>query len=257
MQDSLNIKILQQAETKAVNQTDGAAEELLLPSDLEKKQKEAREKDDKENQKRAEHEAAEAKRIQEWEAKQQAKKRAELNQLNQLKAMDNDQVMAASMRRVSADTERLTRRNMKECVSEHVQTLCLESPDFARLVMHPKKNMIHCFRYIYRKAKDFIEQEMKDNDIERATGLYGEDVPDDLCYQWAEDYFRDLEAEEDKEKEEKFVPRPYQSKTISKNQKAVPKKPDNKQEKKKQDAPADENVTGQLMLDFVAEVKAG
>ena len=146
---------------------------------------------------------------------------------------------------------------MKECVSEHIQTLCLDSPDFARLVMHPKKNMIHCFRYIYRKAKAFIEQDMKDNCVELTAGLYGEDVPDELCYQWAEDYFRDLDAEEDKEQEEKFVPRQFQSKTTSKQQKADQKKPDKKQEQKKQEVSADEGVAGQLMLDFVAEVKAG
>ena len=117
--------------------------------------------------------------------------------------------------------------------------------------------MIHCFRYIYRKAKAFIEQDMKDNCVELTAGLYGEDVPDELCYQWAEDYFRDLDAEEDKEQEEKFVPRQFQSKTTSKQQKADQKKPDKKQEQKKQEVSADEGVAGQLMLDFVAEVKAG
>ncbi len=35
---------------------------------------------------------------------------------------------------------------------------------------------------------------------------YGCDVPDDMCYQWAEDYFRDPDAKEDHEDEEKFVP---------------------------------------------------
>ena len=35
------------------------------------------------------------------------------------------------------------------------------------------------------------------------------------------------------------------------------KKPDKKQEQKKQEVSADEGVAGQLMLDFVAEVKAG
>lgn len=257
MQESLNIDMLQQEEKKAVNQMDSATEELLLPSDLENRREKAEEKDDKEAKKRAEHEAAEAKRKEEWEAKQQAKKKAELEQLDKLKTMNNDEIMTASMKRVSADTERLTRRNMKECVSEHIQTLCLESPDFARLVMHPKKNMIHCFRYIYRKAKDFIEQEMKDNNVEVTTGLCGEDVPDDLCYQWAEEYFRDLNADEDKEKEEKFVPRQYQAKTASMRQKAVQKKAEKKQEQKKQEALADEDVSGQLMFDFAAEVKAG
>jgi len=34
-------------------------------------------------------------------------------------------------------------------------------------------------------------------------------VPDDLCYQWAEDYFKDENAKEDHKDDEKFVPKPY------------------------------------------------
>ena len=124
--------------------------------------------------------------------------------------------MMASMKRVSADTEKLTRRNMKDCVSEYIQTKCLEDPDFARRVMHPRKSMIHCIWYINRKAKEFIEQEMKDNDIKPENGVYGSDVPDDLCYQWAMDYFNDPDAKEDQEAEEKFVPKPYAGGTASK-----------------------------------------
>ena len=70
MQDSLKIETLQHIDTEAVNQTEQAAEELLLPADLEKIQEEPEEKNDKEDIKRAEHEAAEAKRKEEWEAKQ-------------------------------------------------------------------------------------------------------------------------------------------------------------------------------------------
>ena len=106
MQDSLKIETLQHIDTEAVNQTEQAAEELLLPADLEKIQEEPEEKNDKEDIKRAEHEAAEAKRKEEWEAKQQAEKDAEQEQLDKLKAMDNDEVMAASMRRCLLYTSR-------------------------------------------------------------------------------------------------------------------------------------------------------
>lgn len=34
---------------------------------------------------------------------------------------------------------------------------------------------------------------------DRAAQGYGCDIPDDLCYQWAEDYFRDPDAKEDQE----------------------------------------------------------
>ena len=69
--------------------------------------------------------------------------------------------------------------------------------------------MIHCIWYINRKAREYAEREMKDNGFKPENGVYGCDVPDDLCYSWAEDYFNDPNAKEDEEKEEKFVPKPY------------------------------------------------
>ena len=107
--------------------------------------------------------------------------------------MSDDEVVSASMQRVSKDVEKLTRRNMKECVSEYIQTICLDDPAFARLTMHPKKTMIHCFQYISRKAWDYVQDELRASGVQPGQGGqgYGCDIPDDLCYQWAEDYFRD------------------------------------------------------------------
>ena len=213
----------QEEETKA-------ARKLL--EDLEEREKEAKDENsdpesdevESENKKRKEHEEAEAKRKAEWEARRKAKEEAELFAWENALAMDDDALVAASMKRVGDDAERLTRRNMKQCVTEMVQTYCLEDPDFARQVMHPRKNMIRCFRYINRKAKAFIEQEMKDNDEKPVNGIYGSDVPDDLCYQWAREYFMDMDAEEDKENDEKFVSRPYTGKSVSKPKKKPEKK---------------------------------
>lgn len=202
--------------------------------------------------KRAEHEAAEEKRKAEWEAAQQAKKAKIQEQLERLKTMADEEVMVESMKRVSADTEKLTRRNMKECVSEYIQTKCLDDPVFARQVMLPEKSMIHCFWYINRKAKEFVEQEMKNNDIrpETVNGVYGSDVPDDLCYQWAEDYFHDLDAEEDKEKEDKFVPKPFkEGSSLSGKTKKIGKENKKKEKQvKKENTDSEKNteVTGQL-----------
>lgn len=115
--------------------------------------------DAEEARKKAEFDAAEAKRKAEWEAKQAHKKLREQQELDRLAAMSDDDVMQASMNRVSQDTERLTRRNMKLCVMEDVQTECLADPAFARLVMNPKKKMLNCFHYINRKAREYLEQE--------------------------------------------------------------------------------------------------
>lgn len=180
--------------------------------------------EDGEAKKRKAHEEAEAKRKAEWEARKRAKEEEELFAWENAVAMDDDALIAASMKRVGDDAERLTRRNMKQCVTEYVQTLCLENLDFARQTLHPRKTMVRCFRYINRKARAFIEQEMKDNDEKPTKGVYGSDVPDDLCYQWAKEYFMDMDAEEDKEGEEKFVPKPYSGKPAPKSKKKTEKK---------------------------------
>ena len=187
------------------------------------------------------HEAAEAKRRAEWEAAQAERRASEQAQLDRVAAMSPADVAALSVKRVSADTERLTRRNMKDCVSEHIQSLCREDPAFARGVLHPRKTMAHCFRYIYRQAQEFAKQEMKDLGESHVDGVYGLDVPDGLCYQWAEEYFNEPDAPEDKEKDDKFVPRPYCG--GGKAKKAPEKKPAPKPKAKSKAA-----IDGQISL---------
>lgn len=154
------------------------------------------------------HEAAEAKRKAEFDAKQAEKRAKRQTALDRIAAMNSAELLAASVERVAADMERLTRRNMKETVAGHIQAKCRENAAFAMLVMDPSKSMVNCFQYINRQAQAYAEQEMKDNGVQR-TGVYGLDVPDGLCFQWAEDYFKDENAEEDHKNDEKFVPKPY------------------------------------------------
>lgn len=191
-----------------------------------------------EDAKRKAHEEAEAKRKAEWEAKQLAKKQEREAALEKIKSMSDADIVSASTERVRVDTEKLTRRNMKECVSEHIQSVCRKDPSFARQTMNPNKSMIHFFRYINRHAKDYLQQEMKDNDIKPENGVYGGDVPDDLVYQWSIDYFNDPDAQEDHVEEEKFTPRPYvnaasKAKGSTKSKKIAKKETEKKQESKK------------------------
>lgn len=215
-----------------------------------------------EDAKRKAHEEAEAKRKAEFDARQAAKKAAEREQLAKLEAMSAEELMAASMERVSADTEKLTRRNMKECVSEYIQTMCIEDPSFAQKVLHPRKSMIRCFQYLSRKAWEYVQDELKANGIQPGPGQqgYGSDVPDDLCYQWAVDYFNDPDAKEDHGDEEKFVPKPYYGGT-SKSKTAKKGKKDNKPQKPEEKKPQPKSAegSGQISLgDFIMpEEKAG
>lgn len=140
-----------------------------------------------------------------------------------LAAMSDQDAAMFSVQRVSADTERLTRRNMKDCVSEHIQGICRENPDFARRVLHPRKTMVNCFKYIYRKAQEYAQQEMKDMGDKAENGVYALDIPDGLCYQWAEAYFSDPDAPEDQDKP-KAVPKPAATATNTSVKKAPEKK---------------------------------
>ena len=205
--------------------------------------------EDNEEQKRKKHEEAEAKRKAEWEAKKQAKEEEILFAWEASIAMDDNALIAASMKRVGDDAERLTRRNMKQCVTEMIQSYCIEDLELAKQVMHPRKSMVNCFRYITRKAKEFVMQEMKDNDIKPDREGYGSDVPDDLCYQWAKEYFFDMDAPEDKDpNEEQFVPKPYVGKTTtSKTKKKVEKK---KPEPKKAETPKPAPAANEGQLDM-------
>ena len=238
----------QEAEAEAAKATLAKLTEDSEPSD-EAPAEEAPPEEDNEEQKRKAHEEAEAKRKAEWEAKKQAKEEEILFAWENALAMDDDALAAASSKRVGDDAERLTRRNMKQCVTEMIQVFCHEDLDLARQVMHPRKNMVNCFRYITRKAKEFVLQEMKDNDIKPDREGYGSDVPDDLCYQWAKEYFFDMEAPEDKDpNEEQFVPKPYVGKsTTSKAKKKTEKK---KPEPKKVETPKPTPTANEGQLDM-------
>lgn len=169
-----------------------------------------------------EYEAKEALHRKEWEEKQAQKKAAEQAELDALHSLSDEEVMSRSIRRVSNDTDKMIRRNMKVCVSEYIQALSLSDPNLARNTLLPRKTMRNCFRYIIRKAREYLETEGTLDTEEpleagstgsrrpglQARTLYG-DVPDDLCYAWAEEYFRRSDIKEDQEKEDVYVPLPH------------------------------------------------
>ena len=210
--------------------------------------------DEDEEKKRAEHEAE---RKAAFEARQAAKKKSYDEQLARAENMTDEEVVEAAVVRAGEDTEKITRKNMKDCVAEHIQTLCLSDPAFARLTMHPRKKMVHCFQYITRKAWEYIQDELKADGIQPGQGAagYGAAVPEGLCYQWAEDYFRDPTAKEDEEEEETFTPKPYPGKPASKakakkpaEKKKTEKKPPEKKVEEKKPANDDQLSFGQMAL---------
>ena len=111
-------------------------------------------------------------------------------------AIGQDDVAAASVQRIQEEIERITRRNMKDCVAAHLAQLCAGDPALARNVLSPQKSLAKCFRYISRKAREYAEQERADSNVTE-SGIYGYGVPDSTVYQWAVDYFNDPNADKE------------------------------------------------------------
>ena len=209
---SLQAKLIQQHEQKKAAAAAEVTSKEPVAELVAKTEAEQEDPAAAETERRRRHEEAEAKRKAEWERQQAEKRTAEQAALAKIEQMSETELIKASMERMKRETERLTRRNLKECVSEYVQTLCLSDPAFARMVMHPRKSMAHCLQFINRKAREYLLAEMEDNGTEpQPNGIYGGDVPEDTCYDWAEEYFRDASAKEDEVKEEVFVPKAYMS----------------------------------------------
>ena len=228
---TLQAKLIQQHEQKKAAAAAEVTSKEPAAESVAKTEAEQEDPAAAEAEKRRRHEESEAKRKADWERQQQEKRAAEQATLAKIEQMSETELIKASMERMKKETERLTRRNLKECVSEYVQTLCLSDPAFARMVIHPRKSMAHCLQFINRKAREYLLAEMKDNGMEpQPNGIYGGDVPEDTCYDWAEEYFRDANAEEDEIKEEPFVPKPYPGAPVK--SKRQPKKEKTKAETK-------------------------
>ena len=177
---TLQAKLIQQHEQKKAAAASEAPSKEPAAESVAKTEAEQEDPAAAEAEKRRRHEEAETKRKAEWERQQEEKRAAETAALAKIEQMSETELVKASMERMKKETERLTRRNLKECVSEYVQTLCLSDPAFARMVMHPRKSMAHCLQYINRKAREYLLAEMKDNGMEpQPNGIYGGDVPED------------------------------------------------------------------------------
>lgn len=140
---SLQAKLIQQHEQKKAAAAAEVTSKEPVAELVAKTEAEQEDPAAAETERRRRHEEAEAKRKAEWERQQEEKHAAEQDALAKIEQMSETELVNASMERMKKETERLTRRNLKECVSEYVQTLCLSDPAFARMVMHSRKSMAH------------------------------------------------------------------------------------------------------------------
>jgi hypothetical protein len=175
------------------------------------------------------HEAAEAARKLKWEAEQKAKKELDEQVLAEIAAMSDEGIIEAAIQVLGEpDAELLELRDMETCVHEHLKGICRTDAEFARKIMHPRKSIENCIDYIGRHAMEYLREREKKNESKKKnrTGMGGS-VPDGVCFKWAVAYFNDSDAKEDKDPDDKFVPKTYYGKSSTKSKKKPPpKKPE-------------------------------
>ena len=195
-----------------------------------------------EAEKKKAFEEEEAKRKAEFDAKK-AKRDEEVQiewEINTM--MTTEDLIEAAKNNIKTGVERITQRNMKESVAAYIIELSQKSEKLSRNILHPQKSITNCYKYINRKARGYLEEQMKlTGEKPDKNGVIGIDIPDNLCYQWAEEYYSSTNIDEDHEDEEKFVPRTYKpAYTPKTNKKATPK---NKETPPPKEAPkADESA---------------
>lgn len=199
-----------------------------------------------EAEKKKAFEEEEAKRKAEFDAKK-AKRDEEVQIEWELNLMVTQEELFANAKSIlSKDIERITQKTMKECVGAHIINASQHNEIIAQHVLHPEKNSVNCFKYINRKAREYLEEYMKfTGEKQDKNGVIGIDIPDNLCYQWAEEYFSSTDIPEDHEDEEKFVPKKYTS-----SYKPSTKKNDKKKKATapKAEIPPQENAQEQMAL---------
>lgn len=178
-----------------------------------------------EAEKKKAFEKAEAKRKAEFDAKKAERDEEILIEWEINTMMTTEDLIEAAKNNIKTGVERITQRNMKESVAAYIIELSQNSENLSRNILHPQKSITNCYKYINRKAKGYLEEQMKlTGEKPDKNGIIGIDIPDNLCYQWAEEYYSSTNIDEDHEDEEKFVPKTYRPSYTPKAKKSTPKK---------------------------------
>ncbi len=162
---------------------------------------------DDEAERRRAHEEAEAARRAEWEARRQKREEEELFAWENAVAMEDDELVASAVAEIGEESERLTRRNIRICVAEILQTYCRGDANFARQVKHndegicPRCKKAVTFKsrgmrsHIYDRVTVQIVQRMSDREIviriiKAYCNYFEQGLPEFSMHENARTYFR-------------------------------------------------------------------
>lgn len=89
---------------------------------------------------------------------------------------------------IELQAERTSLKTMADYVKEYIVGYCDEDPAFVERVNDPLKNFMDCIGYIKKKALEWLK-EQQNLELTSYTQGVGGDVPNDICYQWAVEYY--------------------------------------------------------------------
>lgn len=88
---------------------------------------------------------------------------------------------------------------MTEQVQAYLEQHASEDEVFAYKMRNPKKSIKNCIKFIAQKAMAYMEKHKEEYEMENG---YGGDVPDEICYGWANHYYDENDLEVDMTEEE-------------------------------------------------------
>lgn len=89
---------------------------------------------------------------------------------------------------IELQAERTSLKTMADFVKEYIIAYCDEDPGFVECVNNTEKSFMDCIGYIKKKALDWLKVQQNIELTNYAQGVGG-DVPPDICYQWAVEYY--------------------------------------------------------------------
>ena len=107
--------------------------------------------------------------------------------MEEIKVSEIDQAKQVLQRQ----SERLTVKTMADYVLEHIVLCCENDAVFAEKINKPEKSFMDCIKYIKDKALEWLKEQQKMELNEYVKGVGG-DVPNEICYQWAVDYYNSV-----------------------------------------------------------------
>jgi hypothetical protein len=130
--------------------------------------------------------ASEAERL-----KKEAEEKAEIERVA---AMSDAEALTAALEKIGAPAEPPPPHDIQLCVAWSLRERCAADADYARKVLHPRKDMSGCSGYIGAKVVERIKKELKESGVEPGGQAVARAVPAEVCYQWAFDYFNEAPA---------------------------------------------------------------